>query len=74
MMEELVCEYQLKARVKRRAKNDDNSASTLDVGHDEGSSKRKFNSIYLQFMEDTYEDCSTKTELDFYLEERCYGR
>lgn len=74
MMEELVCEYQLKARVKRRATNDDNSASTLNVGHDEGSSKRKFNSIYLQFVEDTSEDCAAKTELDFYLEERCYGR
>lgn len=69
MMEELVCEYQLKARVKRRATNDDSSAFTLNVGHDEGSSKRKFNSIYLQFVEDTSEDCVAKTELDFYLEE-----
>ncbi|KAL4373548.1 hypothetical protein AHAS_Ahas05G0092800 [Arachis hypogaea] len=59
----------LDPRVKRRATNDDSSAFTLNVGHDEGSSKRKFNSIYLQFVEDTSEDCVAKTELDFYLEE-----
>ncbi|KAL4286564.1 hypothetical protein AHAS_Ahas19G0098800 [Arachis hypogaea] len=59
----------LDPRVKRRATNDDSSSFTLNVGHDEGSSKRKFNSIYLQFVEDTSEDCVAKTELDFYLEE-----